>query len=111
MPRQFFLVLFSWGGLACLLLFASDGILDAEPIDRIFVAASPPMAGKNHPPNSPISHLAHALIPTLSGYLAFLLRSPPGGEVPVSRPRAHEGALAAVALFATGRMGGDHPKA
>jgi hypothetical protein len=80
MTRRFFLVLFSWGGLACLLLFAGDGIADAEQIDGILVAGSPPLAGKNHSPNSLISHLAHASSPALSVYLAFLLRSPPGSK-------------------------------
>src|SRR6266545_3385205 len=69
MTRRFFLVLFAWSGLACLLLFASDGI----PV----AAASLPSAGNNLPFDSPISDSVAASISALSVYLAFLLRSPP----------------------------------
>src|SRR2546422_1168211 len=78
MTRRFFLVLFAWSGLACLLLFASDDIPDTEQFDGIPVsAASLPSAGDNLPFDSPMSDSVAASISALSVYLAFLLRSPP----------------------------------
>ena len=77
MTRRFFLVLFSWSGFACLLLFAIDGIPDTEQFDGILVATSLPLAGNNLPLDSPISDSVAASISALSIYLAFLLRSPP----------------------------------
>ena len=78
MTRRFFLVLFSWSGVDCLLLLASDGIPDTEQFDGIPVAAaSLPSAGNNLPLDSPMSDSIAASISALSVYLAFLLRSPP----------------------------------
>src|SRR2546425_7605393 len=77
MTRRFFLVLFSWSGCACLLLFAIDGIPDTEQFDGILVPTSLPSAGNNLPFDSPISDSVAASISALSVYLAFLLRSPP----------------------------------
>src|SRR5256712_14071850 len=78
MTRRFFLVLFTWSGLACLLLFASDDIPDTEQFDGIPVAAaSLPSAGNNLPFDSPITDSVAASISALSVYLEFFLRSPP----------------------------------
>src|SRR3989442_1791058 len=77
MSRRFFLVLFSWSGVACLLLFAIDCIPDTEQFDGIPVAASLPSAGNNLSLDSPISDSVAASVSALSVYLSFLLRSPP----------------------------------
>src|SRR5436309_14906799 len=78
MTRRFFLVLFSWSGVACLLLLASDGIPDTAQFDGIPVVASLPSAGNNNLAlDSPMSDSVAASISALSVYLAFLLRSPP----------------------------------
>jgi hypothetical protein len=78
MTRRCFLVLLSWSGLACLLLFAGDGIPDTDQFDSIIVAASLPVAGNNPPLDLPISDSVAASNSALSVYLAFLFRSPPG---------------------------------
>jgi len=74
MIRRFFLVLFSLSGLACLLLFAGDGIPDTDQFDCVFVAL--PVTGNNPPLTFPISDPVAASNAALSVYLAFL-RSPP----------------------------------
>src|SRR5213593_416798 len=77
MTRRFFLILFSWSGFACLLLFATDSIPDAEQFVGIPVTVSLPSAGNNLSLDSPISDSAAASVSALSVYLSFLLRSPP----------------------------------
>jgi hypothetical protein len=76
MIRRFFLVLFSFSGLACLLLFAGDGIPDTDQFDCVFIVASLPVTGNNPPVAFPISDPVAASNAALSVYLAFL-RSPP----------------------------------
>src|SRR5206468_4092283 len=77
MTRRFFLVLFTWSGVACLLLLASDGIPDTEQFDGIPVASFLLSAGNNLSLDSPISDSVAASVSAVSVYLSFLLRSPP----------------------------------